>query len=236
MYATKADAMRPIDRLESLINKEQLSPSAFEKEVKIANGYIAKQKAGKGGIGSEVLEKILIKYPSWDLYWIVSGKRVASTQPLNEPDVKYIPFYDVEAAAGNDVTMDLQPTTTHNTMIDVGDLLRDSECAIRIYGNSMTPNYPSGCVVGLREVRDNIIDFGNVYVIETEDNRYLKRLYQDDNGFMCYSDNNMKFTDGVREGKYYYEPFVIPKNTIRRIYRVTGVIKRNENSMIMGKN
>ncbi|OSZ79290.1 hypothetical protein CAP35_13840 [Chitinophagaceae bacterium IBVUCB1] len=150
-----------------------------------------------------------------------------------------IPFYDVEAIAGSQVAeADMMPITKPKTMIDVGDLLRDSECAIRIYGNSMTPNYPSGCVVGLRKVNDGIIEYGKVYVVETEDNRYLKRLFKtgDDETYELYSDNVMVYAEGPRKGKFYYEPFLIHKSAIRSIYRVTGVIKRNENSPIFGKN
>ena len=34
---------------------------------------------------------------------------------------------------------------------------------------------------------------------------------------------------------YFYEPFIIPFEVKERIYRVIGVIKRNENSSIFGK-
>ena len=171
----------------------------------------------------------------------LNGLSDENTSTLNEPAVKYesrnlIPFYDVEAAAGHD-DVDMLPITRHSSMIDVGDMLRDSECAIRIYGNSMVPNYPSGCVVGLREVKDNIIEYGNVYVIETTDNRYLKRIFKDKTGkgYNCYSDNTQVFTEGPRTGEPFYEPFIIPFEVKERIYRVIGVIKRNENSSIFGK-
>ena len=147
-----------------------------------------------------------------------------------------IPLYDVEAIAGNEYEVEMMPVTRPKGMIDVGDFLRDSECAIRIYGNSMTPNYPSGCIVGLKAVKDGIVDFGNVYVIETEDNRFFKRLYKakDKKGYECYSDNTKEFTEGPRKGQPFYEPFVITFDKIKRLYRVIGMIKRNENSAIFG--
>ena len=49
-----------------------------------------------------------------------------------------------------------------------------AECVIRVAGNSMTPNYPSGCLIGLRKISDGLFDYGAVYVIETEDNRFVK--------------------------------------------------------------
>lgn len=144
-----------------------------------------------------------------------------------------IPFYDVEAMAGDDYSAENSPTKYPQDMIDVGDMLRDSKSAMRVYGSSMMPNYPPGCIVGLSEVQDNIISYGNVYVIETTDNRYIKRVYSAENAIECYSDNTSKFTEGPRTGKYYYETFQIPLESIKRIHRVVGVIKRNQNGQLI---
>lgn len=103
------------------------------------------------------------------------------------------------------------------------------EFAMRVYGNSMVPNYPAGCVIGLRQYNEHFIEPGTVYVIETEENRFLKRLYynKDKKAFRCMSDNHMKHENGPMEGEYFYPEFEIPFEDIRRLLRVTGVIKRN---------
>lgn len=158
----------------------------------------------------------------------------------NNGDKKRIPFYDAPAS-GSDVTV-TEMTAIHAPAgtIDVGDLLHDSEAAIRIYGNSMLPNYPPGCVVGLAKCNTSFIEPGEVYVIETRDRRILKRLfYKDDHPdadtLMCYSDNTMKFEGGARHGKLAYPPFNLPKTDIVKLYLVTGVIKRNANSVIINR-
>ena len=153
---------------------------------------------------------------------------------------KAIPFYDAQAA-GSDVTMtEMTAIAAPSGTIDVGDLLQDSEAAIRIYGNSMLPNYPPGCVVGLAKCTKSFIEPGEVYVIETRDRRLLKRLfYKDDNPdsrkFTCYSDNVMKFEGGARHGKFAYPPFDLPISEIVNLFVVTGVIKRNANSIIINR-
>lgn len=152
---------------------------------------------------------------------------------------KRIPLYDAPASAGiteTEMTAIHAPAGT----IDVGDLLNDSQAAIRIYGNSMIPNYPPGCVVGLAKCSSLFIEPGEVYVIETRDRRLLKRLfYKEDDAeseyFLCYSDNTMKFEGGARDGKPAYPPFVIPKEEIINLFSVTGVIKRNTNSVIINR-
>lgn len=158
----------------------------------------------------------------------------------NHGEKKDIPFYDAEAAAGS-IQSDMTPIHAPAGTIDVEDLLRDSQAAIRIYGNSMIPNYPPGCVVGLARCQSKFIEPGEVYVIETRDRRMLKRLfYKDDQAdadfFTCYSDNIMLFEGGARNGKLAYPPFDLPKDEIVNIFTVTGVIKRNANSIIINRN
>ena len=141
---------------------------------------------------------------------------------------KVIPYYDAEVAAGTAYGMEMSQTRPMG-MIEIGGLMKDSEFALRVYGNSMTPNYPAGCVVGLRQYTENFIEPGTVYVIETAENRFLKRLYysKDKTAFRCLSDNHMKHENGPMEGEYYYPEFEIPIQDVRRLLRVTGVIKRN---------
>jgi len=151
-----------------------------------------------------------------------------------------IPLYDAQATAGI-TEQDMSPIHAPSGTIDVGDLLHDSESAIRIYGNSMIPNYPPGCVVGLIKCNSNFIEPGEVYVIETSDRRLLKRIFykNDDTNsdyFTLYSDNIMKFEGGARDGRSAYPPFDLPKTEIIALYQVTGVIKRNSNSVILNRN
>ncbi len=150
-----------------------------------------------------------------------------------------VPLYDAQTQAGN-IDVDMTPVHAPAGTIDVGDLLHDSEAAIRIYGNSMIPNYPPGCVVGLVKITNKYIEPGEVYVIETRDSRKLKRLfYKDDNPdsdtLILYSDNTMKFDGGPRHGKFAYPIAEIPRAEIIQLYAVTGVIKRNANSVIVSR-
>lgn len=172
--------------------------------------------------------------------WAEFGKNLAETRKgLKHERKNAVPFYDAPAAAGMTET-EMSPIHAPAGTIDVGDLLHDSQAAIRIYGNSMLPSYPPGCVVGLIKRTSSYIEPGEVYVIETRDQRMLKRLfYKDDDSasefFTCYSDNIMKFDGGARHGKLAYPPFDLPRTEIINIFTVTGVIKRNSNSVIMNR-
>lgn len=143
---------------------------------------------------------------------------------------KLVPVYNAKAAAGN-ASVDMYGTRT--SWINVGDLLKDSEASLYVYGNSMIPGYPPGSLIGIRPLNESFIEPGSVYVVETESNRYIKRLYynKDKTSLICMSDNHIKHTDGPMEGEYFYPPFEIPIPTIKVIYKVIGVIKRNSISL-----
>jgi hypothetical protein len=66
--------MRLIDRLFEFLYHHRLTPYNFERECGIANGYLQKQKKGKGTIGSEILEKISMIYKDLNLTWLITGK------------------------------------------------------------------------------------------------------------------------------------------------------------------
>ncbi len=66
--------MTLIDRLLQFIHHQRLSPYTFERECSIANGYLKKQKKGKGTMGSEIIEKINKKYPTLSLVWLITGR------------------------------------------------------------------------------------------------------------------------------------------------------------------
>lgn len=153
-----------------------------------------------------------------------------------EKDIKRVPIVG-EAIAGTDMEMVYHDNPHEMEYIDVGDLLRDSQAAFTVYGNSMTPNYPSGCIIGIKSNPDGFIQPGEIYLVETKGNRIFKRLfYNDDNtGYICYSDNVHQFTEGPMKGKFFYPPFEVKFKDVIRLFDVTGMIKRTRNSGIMNR-
>lgn len=156
------------------------------------------------------------------------GKGNDTTEGANLTVGKVIPLYDAEAAAGNGYEMDMSPARPLE-MIQIGGFLRESEAALRVYGSSMIPHYPPGCIVALKPWVERFIEPGAVYVVETTTNRYLKRLMYnaDKTALRCVSDNTIRHEDGSAKGELCYPEFEIPVEDVRRLFRVVGVIKRN---------
>lgn len=209
---------------------KEKSVRAFEIKTGLTVGYV---NAIRVSIQPDKIQRIASCYPDLNTGWLLTGegemlKSDAGKSTEDSKTGKLIPFYDAEAAAGTQYSMDMLPSRPVG-MIEIGSVLRDCESAIRVYGNSMVPNYPAGCVIGLKLHTDSFIEPGRVYVVETRDNRYLKRLYytKDKKSFHCLSDNTMKYEDGPRKGELYYQDFEIPIDEVVRLHRVVGVIKRN---------
>jgi transcriptional regulator with XRE-family HTH domain len=249
------------ERISRLIaEKEGGNSRQFALKIGMDPSQLAKVEKGTVGLSYKMADRIASVY-GVDVEYIMKGQQLNAGDNfeniLNDTEGKMsyvfarrtiknaerakktIPFYDAEAVAGITET-EMTPIHAPAGTIDIGDLLNDSQAAIRIYGNSMLPNYPPGCVVGLVKCNKSFIEPGEVYVIETRDRRLLKRLFykndDTDNPYVtCYSDNIMKFEGGSRNGKLAYPPFDMPKEEIINLYVVTGVIKRNANSVIINR-
>lgn len=239
--------MKSKNELEKLIDSIKEATSLNQEEIALRMGYSRSylSEAKKSGGTEKILNALRREFQKeLDFPTITQDGKSNYIQTRQElknsrSKEKRIPLYDAPAAAGITET-DMTPIHAPAGTIDVGDLLNDSQAAIRIYGNSMIPNYPPGCVVGLAKCSSLFIEPGEVYVIETRDRRILKRIfYKDDNAesdhFLCYSDNTMIFEGGARHGKSAYPPFLLPKSEIINLFAVTGVIKRNSNSVIINR-
>lgn len=232
----------PSKIITDICNELNINPNQFAKSIGLERAQIIYDLInGKTkSISNKLIRSITNTYPQFNDQWLLTGegdmlktpskegKGNDTTEEANLTVGKVIPLYDAEAAAGNGYEMDMSPARVVDT-IEIGSLLRDSEAALRIYGNSMVPNYPSGCVVGLRPHTDNFIEPGQVYVVETRENRYLKRLFYnaDHSAFRCVSDNHVTFDSGPMKGEFCFPEFEIPFEAVRRLFRVVGVIKRN---------
>ena len=217
--------------LNDLIKTLGTNVSKFERDIDTGASTISKAISRNSELKLDIVEKILKAYPNVSRQWLITGKGQMLLEP--EKPIKKIPIIG-EAAAGGDMQI---YTNEGQEMeyIDVGDLLRDSEAAFTVYGNSMNPNYPSGCILGIKRCYDGFIQPGEVYLLETKSNRVFKRLYYNDDNtaYVCFSDNTLMHETGALKGKYYYPMFEVKFDDVIRIFDVTGMIKRTRNSGII---
>jgi hypothetical protein len=165
--------------------------------------------------------------------WLLTGKGEMLNKAESGKGRDKIPVFDTESIGGaNERIANMDGVSEPSEWIDAGDWFMNATAAIHHYGDSMI-EYPSGCILALREIFDrNLIVYGKNYVIETDEYRITKRLQRcdsDSDYLMAYSTNPETYPDG----KLIHEPVPIPKKSIRRLAIVLGYVVKEQSSGII---
>jgi transcriptional regulator with XRE-family HTH domain len=131
-----------------------------------------------------------------------------------------IPFYDAAVVGGSSMLADQDPILQPAEYIDPGDLLRGATGTLRVYGQSMFPKYPSGCIIAFKNSTSNVIVWGEDYVIELSDRRIVKRVVKSQE-----KDCIKAVSYNTSNDKYVFDPIDIPKTEIKRLYIVLGKVE-----------
>ena len=225
------------------ISLKNISQIELANKLGYTESYISKILNGKHPLNLKFIATFKKAYPFYDNdfakkeedYNSLEHENSINPKSKNKDNSNLVPLMDVVATGSVQfVEVHKDQYSSPIGYIDVGGLMPRAEFVIRVSGNSMTPNYPSGCLIGIRKIQDGYFDYGSVYVIETKDNRFIKRVFKSDkdNHVSLNSDNEMIAQDGPRKGKYYYEPFNMPLKDIKRIFKVVGSAKSNDHSFI----
>nr|DAN01591.1 MAG TPA: putative transcriptional regulator [Caudoviricetes sp.] len=195
----------------------------FFEELGVTYGNF-KGKAKEKALSSDVLAKIVSKYPELNPEWLLTGegemlKSDNNTPAVAEPQIPsgipMLPF-DAFAGIGTDVEGVNLDTIEERYVVPLFDGMK-MDFMISVRGSSMYPKYNSGDVVACRMVQELLfVQWNKVYVLDTiSQGVIIKRLKKSDKeGFViCKSDNEK------------YEPFEIPLSDIRTIALVVGVIR-----------
>lgn len=183
-----------------------------------------------------------------DLGWILTGLKgyeptknelEAVTEPEERSSYghnKKIPLYDGITVAGRGSVATMDPETQPTEYVDAGDWFRDANAAMRVHGDSMEPDYQPGSIVALRQVcNKQLVIYGQDYVIETDEYRVIKKLQKSDQEgyWLCCSSNQTTYESS---GRLIHEPFDVPIDAVKRLFRVIGCVCRNESSSILVAN
>lgn len=220
------------DRLIKYIAHTGLATSRFESLCGLSNGYVRNLK---NQIGEDKLSNILNAFPELSKIWLLTGEgsmlvnnsvnnsvnssnisAPASPPSPIEEETKRVPLIPFEACGGqldgfarNGVTLAQCET--------VPTPFKGAQFAISVRGQSMSPAYPSGCVLFISKNIADWVEWGKVYVLDTENGVIVKQLAPSSlgNDFVCCK----SFNDAPE-----FAPFDVPKSTIFGIYRVVGAL------------
>ena len=132
----------------------------------------------------------------------------------SEEKLKQIPILPIAAQGGslNDFTRSVKEYDCEW----MSSPIPDADFAIEVAGDSMAPEYPAGARVLIKRINESaFIEWGKVFVIDTENGVVLKKVVpaDDDNCIRCVSINPHPN----------YAPFNIPKTSIYGMYVVLGM-------------
>ena len=135
------------------------------------------------------------------------------------------PILDIRVCAGNGIGLE----GDENKITEWVSIPSFSGCmGVTVYGDSMYDKYKSGDIIFVRRIesRDDI-DYGQCYVVITQEDRYIKNLYESSkgDGYITMVSYNMELNP---DGRRKFPDRDIAKSEILFLYKVAGKLRRSQ--------
>lgn len=206
------------DRLIELIECERLNPNQFYLKTGLANGFL-------NTVGDKLrkpsIEKIEKAFPEWNIRYITEGvgekyntpNLQVSQNPLKGASTPYETYLLPLSAMGGPLTCFAADGVMLSNCEKIVSPIEDVDFAITVYGESMTPKYPSGTRLLIKKINPAVfIEWGKSYVLDTSNGVVVKevRISDREGCIACYSINpDPKF-----------HPFDVPLSEVYGMYKV----------------
>lgn len=187
-------------------------------------GLSVQQAAEKLGMSRQNLYKHLSQEPL-SSHFVRQFNEVFEHEEVTLVKEKGVPYYQFDASASQVDAMNDHKELSSLIVVIPG--FEDCDMALPVFGHSMYPTFENGCIILCKRIHDlDVIQYGEVYLIVTQEQRLLKRVKKstEKGSLLLVSDNY----EAQKENKLRYEPFDLHKNKIRYMYIVKGSIKRNQ--------
>jgi len=201
--------------------KKKLSAADLGKEIGVSKQMIYQYENDESVPGKDKLALLatVLEVKVSHLYSDEESEKGTLVKNPTEGAHHKIPFYDTVAVGGYSVMADQTAVGSPTEMIEPGTFLRSASGSLRIYGHSMFPKYPAGCIVAFKDADIDVIIWGEDYVIELSDRRIIKRIEKgkDPMKILAVSYNKSE--------SYIYDTIELPIIKIKRLYMVLGKIE-----------
>lgn len=212
-------------KIKDLRARENLTQDEFADKVGTTRPILGQVEAGKNKPTLELITNMVKVLNVPYEYFFEEDVELPGKRDAKEPVVRYlktnadksVPLIPIDAFAGYTGDMTTVKELDLSERYVIPDF-KGVDFMIRVRGNSMYPKYASGDVVACRVLKEwTFFQWGKVYVIDTEEQGVLvKRI------------NKSQVKDSVlaiSENKEVYEPFDLPRSSIRNIALVIGVVR-----------
>ena len=184
------------ERTLEFIKHKNISVKEFENRCGLSNGYVT---AMRKGYGADKLNNVLTEFPELNRDWLLynEGEMLNVTEVVGRS--RPIVFAD-EHIIGHVNLPNVSPTAA----------------IIRANGDSMEPHIHDGDWIAVREVKNmNVLYYGQVYVVITDELRLLKYLRRDEDEqhYVILRSENKNYDD-IR----------LAKSEIRHLFIVENIL------------
>lgn len=222
---------RVIDRFDSYMKYKGLNDNQVTKDLELSNGLLGKSRKKDRDMSRKIANSATNFYSDLSAAWLLSGEgsmlvnssanpsdtsAPATPSSVQEEDVNRVPLIPFEAQGGN-LDGFARNGVTLAQCDTINSPFKGAQFAISVNGQSMYPNYPSGCLLFISKNMADWVEWGKVYVLDTENGIIVKQLVPSELGddFVC-----CKSFNNAPE----FAPFNVPKSTIFGVYRVVGAL------------
>jgi phage repressor protein C with HTH and peptisase S24 domain len=211
-------------RIKKLMREKGIKRDDLAKKIGKAGSSVSFYTSG--GLFPPEVGEILAKELDTSVEHLLYGRKesqqeyvnanVNNTVELGAIKKKGIPYYDIQASGGPvEMFMDLpEEVSDYYYLPDY----EDCDLCLNIWGDSMYPHYVSGDVIICKRIfNQDIISYGDTYLIITREYRFVKYIYPDDEdkGKIILRSENKKYPD-----------IPIPRKEILRMFLVKGKVQR----------
>lgn len=214
------------NRLIKYLEFKDISKSEFGRAIDVLSAYITSMRKS---IQPDKLKAITEAYKDLNTNWLLTGK---GNMLIEDPETFQVPaelYYEDDiperymthlvpmAAMGGGLIGFEEEGIRRNDCERVISPIAGADWAIPVYGDSMEPEYPNGSRVFVKQINPgDFIAWGNVFVLDTTNGLIIKVVIESERKdcVRCVSLNP--------SGRY--QPFDVPKRTIRAMYRVMACV------------
>lgn len=190
--------MRLIDRLYEYAEHKGLTINELTNVTGVSNSYYSKQKnSAKGNIGSQLIEKIVMSFDDINTHWLITGQgEMLKSSPNSQDSAKAvkaeptienfltnrqtaIPLVSVTAVGGRwNEDFSISDQDVKEFYVIPKFKYSKVDFLIEVRGDSMSPRYKSGDIVGCSVLRNSsFIQWNRPHIIATEEQGIMiKRL------------------------------------------------------------
>ena len=218
-------------RIKELIKELGISQNEFADRIRTDRSNLSKQISGKLPVGDVLVNKIVVVLGVSKL-WLTEGrgekyifKPAADSgrfpfppKRMREADAEGTRVYD-RAVRGGRAGGGLIFSAEHVKGRITPPAVNRNSYIVKVSGDSMNPVINNGDMLVIREVKNNLIFWGQIYVVVLEDYRMVKYIRKHVNPEMVI----------LRSANPNYDDIEIPRTEIKSLFLVENVLRIDDN-------